>query len=116
MAHIRRQFHDLVEAQQSPIAIEAVERIAASCAIENGIRGRPSEARQKVRVEKARPSLETMHTWLEESLAKLSPKSVTTSPPQVALTGPNLRKSLIRLLAYHIAVNHQSVAMNSFTA
>jgi transposase len=34
MAHIRRKFYDLVEAHQSPIAIEAVERIAALYAIE----------------------------------------------------------------------------------
>jgi len=52
MAHIRRKFYDLVEAHQSPIAIEAVERIAALYAIEKEIRGRPPEVRQKVRSEK----------------------------------------------------------------
>lgn len=31
MAHIRRKFYDLIEAHQSPTAIEAVERIAALC-------------------------------------------------------------------------------------
>jgi transposase len=55
MAHIRRKFHDLVEAHQSPIAIEAVERIAALYAIEKEIRGRPPEVRHKVRSEKATP-------------------------------------------------------------
>lgn len=85
MAHIRRKFYDLVEAHQSPIAIEAVERIAALYAIEKEIRGRPPEVRQKVRGEKARPLLDAMHAWLEESLAKLSPKSVTAGAIRYAL-------------------------------
>jgi transposase len=85
MAHIRRKFYDLVEAHQSPIAIEAVERIAALYAIEKEIRGGPPEVRQKVRSEKARPLLDVMHTWLEESLAKLSPKSVTAGAIRYAL-------------------------------
>jgi len=85
MAHIRRKFYDLVEAHQSPIAIEAVERIAALYAIEKEIRGRPPEVRQKIRAEKARPLLDAMRTWLEESLAKLSPKSVTAGAIRYAL-------------------------------
>jgi hypothetical protein len=28
MAHIRRKYYDLIEAHRSPIAIEAVERVA----------------------------------------------------------------------------------------
>ena len=85
MAHIRRKFYDLVEAHRSPIAIEAVERIAALYAIEKEIRGRPPEVRQKVRSEKARPLLDAMHAWLEESLAKLSPKSVAAGAIRYAL-------------------------------
>jgi transposase len=85
MAHIRRKFYDLVEAHQSPIAIEAVERIAALYAVEKEIRGRPPEVRQQVRSEKARPLLDAMRAWLEESLAKLSPKSVTAGAIRYAL-------------------------------
>jgi len=93
MAHIRRKFYDLVEAHQSPIAIEAVERIAALYAIEKEIRGRPPEVRQKVRSEKARPLLDAMRTWLEESLTKLSPKSVTAGAIHYAL---NLWSAMVR--------------------
>jgi len=93
MAHIRRKFHDLVEAHQSPIAIEAVERIAALYAIEKEIRGRPPEVRQKVRSEKARPLLDAMRAWLEESLTKLSPKSVTAAAIHYAL---NLWSAMVR--------------------
>jgi transposase len=40
-AHVRRKFHDLYEAHTSPIAKEALERIAALYGIEKEIRGRP---------------------------------------------------------------------------
>jgi transposase len=40
-AHVRRKFHDLYEAHASPIAKEALERIAALYGIEKEIRGRP---------------------------------------------------------------------------
>jgi transposase len=93
MAHIRRKFYDLVEAHQSPIAIEAVGRIAALYAIEKEIRGRPPQARQKVRSEKARPLLDAMRTWLEESLTKLSSKSVTAGAIHYAL---NLWSAMVR--------------------
>ena len=43
MAHVRRKFYDLYEAHKSPVAKEALERIAALYAIEEEIRGRPPE-------------------------------------------------------------------------
>jgi hypothetical protein len=75
MAHIRRKFYDLMEAQRSPIATEAVERIAPLYAIEKEIRGRSPAERQKVRNVRARPLLDAMKVWLEASLPKLSRKS-----------------------------------------
>lgn len=62
-----------------------MERIAALYAVEKEIRGRPPEVRQQVRSEKARPLLDAMRAWLEESLAKLSPKSVTAGAIRYAL-------------------------------
>jgi hypothetical protein len=85
MAHISRKFYDWGEAHQSPIAIEAVERIAVLYAIEKEIRGQPPELPQKVRSEKARPLLDAMRNWLEESLAKLLSKSVTAGAIRYAL-------------------------------
>jgi transposase len=46
-AHVRRKFFDLQEAHASPIASEALERIAALYGIEKEIRGRPAEERQR---------------------------------------------------------------------
>src|SRR5665213_1360166 len=85
MAHIRRKFYDLMEAQRSPIATEAVQRIAQLYAIEKEIRGRPPDQRQAVRNARARPLLQSMHTWLLASLSRLSRKSDTAAAIHYAL-------------------------------
>ena len=48
-AHVRRKFYELMEAHKSPIATEAVERIAALYVIENEVRGRAPDERRQVR-------------------------------------------------------------------
>ena len=68
LAHMRRKFYDLMEAHHSPIATEAVERIAALYAIEKEIRGGSPDERRQVRNARARPLLESMRTWMESSL------------------------------------------------
>jgi hypothetical protein len=85
LAHMRRKFYDLMEAHHSPIATEAVERIAALYAIEKEIRGRSPDERRQVRKSRAGPLLEAMRTWLESSLSKLSRKSDTTAAIHYAL-------------------------------
>ncbi len=74
-AHVRRKFHDLYEAHQSPIAKEALERIGALYGIEREIRGRPPDERKNVRDERARPLLADLKQWFEACLTKLSQKS-----------------------------------------
>ena len=85
MAHIRRKFYDLMEAHHSPIATEAVERIAPLYAIERDIRGRSPDERREARNARSRPLLESMRIWLEASLSKLSPKSDTAAAIHYAL-------------------------------
>jgi transposase len=85
MAHVRRKFYDLQQAHASPIASEALERIAALYAIEREIRGRPPDERQQVRQARARPLLQSLHDWFEVSLTKLSRKSDTTTAIRYAL-------------------------------
>jgi hypothetical protein len=80
-----RKFYDLKEAHQSPIATEAVERIGALYGIEKEIRGRPPDERHEVRNTRSRPLLESLHHWLEASLAKLSKKSDTSAAIRYAL-------------------------------
>jgi len=95
MAHIRRKFYDLMEAHQSPIATEAVERIAALYQIEREIRGHPPYQRREVRTARARPLLNSMHDWLEASLSRLPRKSETAAAIHYALARWN---ALVRYL------------------
>jgi transposase len=92
-AHVRRKFYDLQVAHHSPVAKEALERIAALYAIESEIRGRPPSERREVRLARARPLLESLHAWLESCLPKLSRKSDTTTAVKYAL---GLWEALVR--------------------
>ncbi len=84
-AHVRRKFYDLEVAHKSPVAAEALERIAELYAIEKQIRGRPPDERREVRNTRSRPLLESMKRWLEETLGKLSGKSDTAVAVRYAL-------------------------------
>jgi transposase len=72
-AHARRKFYDLHEATGSPIAAEALRRIAELYAIEGSIRGRTAQARRHVRYTSARPLIEMMKPWLEMELGRVPP-------------------------------------------
>jgi transposase len=84
-AHVRRKFHDLYEAHTSPIAKEALERIAALYGIEKEIRGRPPDERREIRYRRARPLLDSLHKWLKDTLAKVSKKSEVAEAIHYAL-------------------------------
>jgi transposase len=78
-AHARRKFHEIHIAHASPTTSEAIERIAALYAIEAEIRGSTPDIRKTIRQQRARPLIDSMHTWLENTLAKLSRKSDTSA-------------------------------------
>src|SRR5271169_1374078 len=85
-AHVRRKFYDLHLAHRSPVAAEAIERIAALYAIEKEIRGHAADQRRQVRNAQARPLLDSLKQWLEETLGKLSRKSHTALAVRYALS------------------------------
>src|ERR1700680_124158 len=85
-AHVRRKFYDLHVAHKSPVAAEAIERIAALYAIEKEIRGHAAGERREVRNTQARPLLDSLKQWLEETLEKLSRKSDTAMAVRYALS------------------------------
>lgn len=74
-AHVRRKFFDIHQANGSPIAREAIERIGVLYAIEKEIHGQPPEVRREVRQARAGPPLDDLKAWFHESLLKLSAKS-----------------------------------------
>ena len=73
-AHARRKFFEIHQAQGSPIAAEALKRIAALYAIESAVRGQPPDSRLKGRAQ-AKPILEEFHAWLLDTRRQLSKKS-----------------------------------------
>ena len=74
-AHVRRKFFDLHQGHGSPVAKEALERIAQLYGIEKEIRGRSPAERREVRRTRSRPLLEAMQAWLRATMSKLSRKS-----------------------------------------
>jgi len=74
-AHARRAFYDIHQANNSPIAAEALRRIGELYAIEADIRGSPPKHRGEVRHARAGPRLEDLRAWLRQTLARLSKKS-----------------------------------------
>ena len=70
--HARRGFFEVHASTKSPIAAEALARIAALYAIEAEIRGKPAAQRQAVRQERSRPIVEALHAWLNQQLPRIS--------------------------------------------
>jgi transposase len=89
-AHVRRKWYDLQQAHALPVAAEALQRIAELYAIEKEIRGRPPDERQQVRQARAKPLLDSLRQWFEETLSKLSRKSDTTAAIRYALSRWNV--------------------------
>lgn len=74
-AHARRKFYDVYKDLASPLAGEALQRIAALYAIESEIRGQPPNLRRTVRQSRASPLLKQLEAWLNQTLAQVSKKS-----------------------------------------
>ncbi|MFD2675967.1 IS66 family transposase [Camelimonas lactis] len=85
-AHVRRRFYELAQSGPTPIATEALRRIAELYRIENEIRGRPAEERRAARQEKSRPIMDALEEWLREKLALVSQKSKLAEAIRYALT------------------------------
>jgi len=84
-AHVRRKFYELQVAHASPLAGEALKRIAELYAIESDIRGRPAEERLQARMARARPLLDRLHQWLQATLVVVSKKSEIAAAIRYAL-------------------------------
>ena len=95
MAHIRRKFVDVFEAQGSAIAGEAIKRIATLYAIEKQVRGSPPDERVALRQQQSKPILDNLEHWLSKQLTHISGKSPLAGAIRYALTGiPKVRPYL----------------------
>ena len=79
LAHARRKFFELSAANQSPIAQEALRRIAALYAVEAQAReqGADALARAELRRTQARPELDSLFAWLTDTRVNVAPGSAT---------------------------------------
>ncbi len=86
MAHIRRKFTDVFQAEGSTIAEEAIKRIAGLYAVEKEARGREPEERGRLRQARAKPIFNELEVWLGAQLPKISGKSELAKAIRYALT------------------------------
>ena len=77
--------YDVHEATSSPIAAEALRRIAELYAIEASIRGRAAEQRRQVRNVNARPVINALKLWLEKELLRIPGRSALAEAIRYAL-------------------------------
>jgi len=66
-AHARRKFYDLHQANGSPMAFEALQRIGDLYAIEAEGKQLGIETRQQLRKQKSLPVLDALHDWLMQT-------------------------------------------------
>lgn len=70
-AHTRRKFYEVAEAEKTPLAHEALRRIAGLYAVEAEVRGHSPPQRLAARRSRARPIVDAMKLWLEAELPQL---------------------------------------------
>ena len=95
-AHVRRKFFDVHAATQSPLAQEALQRIAALYAVETTIRGQPPDVRLGVRQAQSAPLFAGLKDWMDQTLARISGKTDLAAAIRYALTRWNALTLVLR--------------------
>jgi hypothetical protein len=85
MAHIRRKFVDVFQAEGSVLAEEAIKRIAGLYAVEKEGRGRSPDERVRLRQAHAKPIVDDLESWLQAQLPRISSKSELAKAIRYAL-------------------------------
>src|SRR5690606_32568771 len=85
-AHARRKFFEIHAATDSPVALEALERIGALYKIEAQIRGKSPDERRAARQAHALPRLNELHAWLHTTVRQASRKSAIAGAIGYTLT------------------------------
>jgi transposase len=84
-AHARRKFYEVHQATGSPIAAEALRRIAELYAIEKTIWGHTADVRQRARQSRSLPLIEAMKIWFETEFNRIPPRSSLADAIRYAL-------------------------------
>ena len=85
-AHARRKLHSVHEATRSPLAHEALTRIAALYAIERELNGRAPAERREARETRSAPLMRDLHEWFTTTLRRLPGKSALAGAIRYSLT------------------------------
>jgi len=84
-AHLRRDFHDVWKATDSPIAREALERTGALCDVEAAVNGKPRDIRHAARQRESRPRVDAFRIWCERQLTLIPGKGDLAKAMRYAL-------------------------------
>jgi len=85
-AHARRKFFEVQQATGSPVAAEALQRIAELYAVETAVRSQTAGARQSMRQSKSLPLVTAMKIWLEKQFTLIPPRSGLADAIRYTLT------------------------------
>ena len=85
IAHVRREFFELYESAELPVAGQAVLRIKKLYGFETQLRFLPAAERVALRQEYARPVFDDLEVWLQEQLGMISGKTPLAKAIRYAL-------------------------------
>lgn len=111
-AHCRRRFFEVWDDTQSPVAKEALDRIAAVYRIEDKARFAPAAERVAHRAETT-PLLEAFFAWAEATVPKLSAKSPLAEAFRYTI---KRREALSRFLTHGRLEADNNIAENNIRA
>jgi transposase len=75
LAHARRKFFDLYQADKSPLAMEALTRLAGLYQVEADARDLSIEERKQLRAKRSLPILKDLKDWLQDKQLRVAPNS-----------------------------------------
>ena len=107
LAHARRKFDELVKVNQSPVATQAVQRIAWLYRIEREARDLPQEERLAMRQARSRPLWEELHVWLRLERGRVPEGSAIAGAIDYSLNAwaaltANLNDAMVQIDNNHI--------------
>ena len=85
-AHARRKFYDVAQAEDTPLAHEALARIAALYAVEAEVRGQSPAHRLAARRDASKPLVDALKAWMEAQLPLLPGRGKLAEAMRYALS------------------------------
>jgi transposase len=85
-AHTRRKFYDVAQAEDTPLAHEALARIAGLYAVEAEVRGHSPAHRLAARRDSSKPLVDALKAWMEAQLPLLPGRGKLAEAMRYALS------------------------------